>query len=73
MKVEVHVAVESGTLRIEMTSPEGKLTSSLTRPGDPATTSGITTMGGLDRVPVVFEVVEGDEVTGITYKIAWQD
>jgi hypothetical protein len=72
LRVQVQLTVESGGLRVALTDVDGRIVEATARPGEPVDLTGETAIGDFESAPVALHVVEGEEVTGIAYVIAWE-
>jgi len=72
MRVHVQLAVASGGLRVALTDVDGRTVEATARPGEPVDLTGDSAVGDFESIPVALHVVEGEEVTGVEYTIAWE-
>jgi hypothetical protein len=70
VQVEVEVAVESGSVRVSIETPEGERPSVDAAPGQPARLLGVA-VGEMDGFEVRFEAVDG-EASGVSYTIGYE-
>jgi len=68
--VTVEFSVETGTVRVSVTSPDDQVQSAEAGPGQSATVMGVA-KGTMDGFEVKFEAV-GGEATGVAYRISYQ-
>ena len=68
--VEVYVSVESGAVRVSLTSPEGETVHADAQPGQNMRLVGVAE-GTFDGFEVTFEALD-DQANNVTYKITYQ-
>lgn len=72
VKVQARFAVQKGSLEVSVTSPDGQVSKATAQPSQPADLSGVTTMGGNERLPVVLQAGGGQAAEGVEYTIRWE-
>ena len=73
--VEITVSTESGTLKVLITKPDETEISEIVTPGNPITLSGLSIIEvGAENyyIPIIFEAIGEEEVTGIQYTFSYK-
>ena len=73
--VEITISIESGTMKVAITQPDETVISEIVTPNNPITLSGLSIIeSGVEfyYIPIIFEAIGEEEVTGIQYTFSYK-